>query len=728
MSTATLSVSELKILRQHLRNFEFAEVMNTLGWNRARGSQTVTLGDDTFILKTIAQLGGVQVIEVMGGQDPTALPLEAVRHKLSDELLKTVREHVLVFVNQNRTQSHWYWVKRELGEGNKRKAQPRTHTYTKGQADDLFVNKLSGLFVDLAELNEDGEISVTEAAQRLSRSLDTEGVVKKFYNDFKGVREDFASQIQGISDERDRAWYASVILNRLMFVYFLQGKGFLGRQDAQHTGDSKYLQTHMAASKDRGTNRYYSEFLAALFFEAFAMPEEDRSEATSDLVGQIPYLNGGLFLKHGIELKYPNIAIPDYAFDLILNLFGSYDWYLSDDQEHVRDRGLDPDVLGHIFEKYINQKGFGAYYTRPEITEYLCEQTVRKLVLDKIRERRPNAGKQNDNLNDAIANADVDLVRALLTGDDGLKQISLLDPACGSGAFLVAALKTMLDIYTSLMGRIDSFNDANLNKWRAELRGRHESANYNLKKKIITENLYGVDLMEEAAEIAKLRLFLTLVSSANTLDDLEPLPNIDFNILAGNSLVGLLKVDETEYQAQRESRIAQERAKERTQTSGLVNKPVAKITGQAPLLGVGEKTYQQVVEEYQREVVSYRTNVGKGIKELAALRKSIEEQRTRAYETLNPLLHKQFHDLGIRYEEATWDAEKGKEGKARKRAVTLEDITGLKPFHWAFEFAEVMARGGFDAVIANPPWDVVKPNGKEFLQSHSPTISKKKMR
>ena len=378
---------------------------------------------------------------------PAHCPLEAVRHKLSDEVVKTVREHVLVFVDAARTQSHWYWVRRELAEGNKRKAQPRTHTYIKGQPDDLFVNKLSGLFVDLAELNEDGELSVSEAARRLSTALDTEGVVKKFYNDFKGVREDFASQIQGISDERDRAWYASVILNRLMFVYFLQGKGFLGRSDAHHSGDIQYLKTQMDASKARGPDRYYSEFLSALFFDAFAMPEDGRSAATNDMVGQIPYLNGGLFLRHGIELKYPEIAIPDHAFDLVLKLFRDYTWNLSDQDKHAG--GLDPDVLGHIFEKYINQKGFGAYYTRPEITEYLCEQTVEKVVMDKIRERQPElfnsaTGGQEMSLNEALGRVNLGVVRSLLTGDDGLRRLSLLDPACGSGAFLVAALKVMV--------------------------------------------------------------------------------------------------------------------------------------------------------------------------------------------------------------------------------------------------------------------------------------------
>ncbi|MFW8628465.1 Eco57I restriction-modification methylase domain-containing protein [Deinococcus sp. ME38] len=394
----------------------------------------------------------------------------------------------------------------------------------------------------------------------------------------------------------------------------------------------------------------------------------------------------------------------DAAFDGILDLFGKYTWNLSEDDKHAN--GLDPDVLGHIFEKYINQKGFGAYYTRPEITEYLCEQTVRKLVLDKIKAYRPADTHLHHNLSDALTSADRDLVRHLLTADEGLKQISLLDPACGSGAFLVAALKTMLDIYTVLMGRIHALHDPTLLTWEAKLRGTHASYHYNLKKQIITDNLYGVDLMPEAAEIAKLRLFLSLVSSANTLDDLEPLPNIDFNILTGNSLIGLLEVNENAYNAQRNS---------------------GKAAAMTPLLGVGSVTYGDIVKERQRLLKIYRHRDVQATQDLTALREDIQRQKDTAYETLNALLHKQFHDLGIKYEEVTWDATKGKEGKTRKRALTLDDITALKPFHWAFEFAPVMARGGFDAVIANPPWDVVKPNGKEFLQSFAPTISKNNM-
>lgn len=704
MTKATLQQGDLKNLRQHLQKFEFDEVMSILGWNRATGKQTIKVAEETFNLKPIARLGGVQVIEVTGGENPSALPLEQVRRKVSDEVLKIAREHVLVFVNEERNQSHWYWVKRGLNEEGKNKAQPRTHTFVAGQPDDLFVSKLSGLFVDIGELNEDGELPVLEAARRLQEALDTEGVVKRFYNQFKDVHEEFASQIQGISDDRDRAWYASVILNRLMFVYFLQGKGFLGRPTPSSDGDRKYLQKKMADSRKRGADRYYSEFLHHLFFDAFAMPEDQRSADTNKMVGQIPYLNGGLFLKHRIELKYPDIAIPDHAFDIILKLFGDYEWNLSDQDKHAG--GLDPDVLGHIFEKYINQKGFGAYYTRPEITEYLCEQTVRKLVLDKIKAYRPDEKHLHHSLADALTSADVGLVRHLLMADDGLKQISLLDPACGSGAFLVSALKTLLDIYSALIGRIHTFNDADLLGWEEKLKGQHRSYHYNLKKKIITENLYGVDLMPEAVEIAKLRLFLALVSSANDLDDLEPLPNIDFNILAGNSLIGLLEVDESAYNAQRGK---------------------GKAAAMTPLLGVGSVTYSDILRERRNLLRTYRNASQMKVADLTEVREDIQKQKETAYETLNALLLKQFHDLGIKYEQATWDDARGKEGKPTKRALTLADITDLKPFHWAFEFAEVMERGGFDAVIANPPWDIVKPNGKEFLQSHAPTISKNKM-
>ena len=129
----------------------------------------------------------------------------------------------------------------------------------------------------------------------------------------------------------------------------------------------------------------YSEFLEALFFEGFARPEHERSAEAKRLLGPIPYLNGGLFLRHRLELEYGAIRIPDEAFENVLSLFGKYSWHL-DDAPGANDNEINPDVLGYIFEKYINQKAFGAYYTRSEITDYLCERSIHSVILERVNQ------------------------------------------------------------------------------------------------------------------------------------------------------------------------------------------------------------------------------------------------------------------------------------------------------------------------------------------------------
>jgi hypothetical protein len=266
-----------------------------------------------------------------------------------------------------------------------------------------------------------------------------------------------------------------------------------------------------------------------------------------------------LFLPHRIELDYPNIEIADVAFENIFALFKRYSWNLDDTPGGKADE-ISPDVLGYIFEKYINQKAFGAYYTRPEITQYLCEQTIYKLILDRVNALAApaegttpelfstNSGtlflqRTFDSVPDMLANLDDFLARKLW--EDILPDLKLLDPACGSGAFLVAAMKTLLNVYSVIVGRADTFGGSlkdDLDKIR-----REHSLSYFIKRRIINDNLFGVDIMEEATEIAKLRLFMTLVSSVNHVEELEPLPNIDFNILTGNSLVGLLHIKAKEF-------------------------------------------------------------------------------------------------------------------------------------------------------------------------------------
>lgn len=681
--------------RDFLRQFNFQRLfIEELGWSRPsrRTAVDINVKGARFVGRHVAELSGAVVVEVEAPDG--SIPDAKLRANVHKEVGKLHHENLLIFVDRERTQSLWLWMKRQDG-----KETPRDHVYLKGQPGDLFLGKLSQMVFDLADFEAEGKVGIVEVARRLRSALDVERVTKKFFREFQDQHVAFLELIRGIDDERRRRWYASVLLNRLMFIYFLQKKppGFLDG------GNQSYLGDKLEESKWRGKDRFYSEFLKALFFEGFAKPEGNRSIETNRLLGQIRYLNGGLFLRHKIEQENPAIAVPDIAFENLFTLFEKYSWHL-DDTPGGKDDEINPAVLGYIFEKYINQKAFGAYYTRAEITEYLCEQTIHKLILDAVNS--PEAVKLNpppgvkvrsyEKLGDLLLDLDAALCHRLI--HEVLPRLSLLDPACGSGAFLVAAMNTLVNIYSAVVGRIKFLNDQALRGWLDNIEKEHPSIGYFIKKRIITDNLFGVDLMEEAAEIARLRLFLALVASARTVEDLEPLPNIDFNILTGNSLVGLTRVNEAEFDGRYK---------------------------QGNFL---RKSYREVLNEKNRLIDTFR-HATEYTDDLAALRDEIASKKTDAYDSLNDILLDEFKSLGIKFEQATWDAQKHKLGKPAKRPLTHQDIEALVPFHWGFEFDDVLnQRGGFDAIITNPPWETLKPYAKEFFAEHSEIVTKLFMR
>ena len=681
--------------RQLLQDFQLNKLfVQQLGWDNPSSNKIASaeIDGETYARKAIAQLLGVVVYEITTASDH--IPNANQRLTIYREIVQISRENILIFIDANRTKSLWYWVKQEGT-----KLYPRDHVYVKREPCDLLLSKVTALKVDLAELE---TLSVIDVAQRLQAGLDVERVTKKFFEEFKQQHVEFLSVISGIEKETDRRWYTSVLLNRLMFVYFLQRKGFID------SGKMLYLQEKLAASKQRGTDLFYSEFLKTLFFEGFAKPLDLRADEVKEFIGDIKYLNGGLFLEHPIEQNYPNIAIPDAAFEKIFDLFARYSWNL-DDTVGGKENEINPAVLGYIFEKYINQKAFGAYYTRPEITEYLCDRTINKLILDRVNQSlnssnssspspssspltkggRGGSSPHFETITELLTNLDANLCRHLLT--EILPNLTLLDPACGSGAFLVAAMKTLIYIYSKVIGTSKFLNDRHLNDLIKTIETEHTSLNYYIKKRIISDNLYGVDIMPEAVEIAKLRLFLALVSAAQNVNDLEPLPNIDFNIMAGNSLIGLLRVDDAEYE------------------------------GSGTQLNLFHKTYRQVLEEKNRLISIYR-HATTYSQNLQSLRDEIAEKKAPAIENINKILLEDFKQLKIKFEQAQIS------GKPIKRTLTLADIEALKPFHWGYEFDEILhQRGGFDAIITNPPWEIFKPDAKEFFANYSNLVTKKKM-
>lgn len=686
--------------RKALQSFDFKTLfIEELGWSNPVSNKTIneTIKEIAINRKPIAELSGAVVFEITTPNGEVPEPKQ--RMAIAKEIQKQHFEHVLIFIDKDRKQSIWHWLKNQ-----DKKVVSREHFFFRHQPGDGFIAKIASLVVDISEFDREGNIAIAEVASRIKTALDIERVVKKFFRDYQNEYIVFLDLIEGIDNEADRRWYASVILNRLMFIYFLQKKMFLDN------GDTEYLNHKLDFSKkELGKNKFYNEFLSKLFFEGFAKQENQRSAATNKLIGKIKYLNGGLFLLHKIEVKYQGkISIPDQAFDNLFELFNRYSWTL-DDTPGGADNEMNPDVLGYIFEKYINQKAFGAYYTRTEITEYLCEQTVYKLILDEVngvelpddipeKLKQKLTTKRYDSIAELLLHLDAATCRKLVVGENAvLPNLSLLDPACGSGAFLVAAMKTLINVYSAILGKIEFLGDKKLTEWKQQIEKDHPSINYYIKKQIITNNLYGVDLMEEATEIAKLRLFLALVASAQTVDQLEPLPNIDFNIMSGNSLIGLMRVDESEFN--------------KHQSGDLF-----------------KKSYRELVNQKEAAIRAFKsfesTNENIQIK-----KESIDRMEEEANATLNLMLGQEFSNLGIKYEQVTWDDKKNKEGKSIKRSINIKDIQALEPFHWGYEFSEIFRKkDGFDAIITNPPWEVFQTNEKEFFQEYDKEIKKKKLR
>ena len=696
---------DLPSFQKHLAAFNFnALFVDVLGWEHpprgGRDWQADQIKGTAFSQRMVAQLAGVAVLQIVTEQ---GWPDEAQRMAIWRYVSQSHHENLLIFTESKEapSQSLWYWVKRgKDADTGKPKITSRRHEYFRGQPVDLFASKLHAMVVELSELDATGRIPVLEVARRMAAALDVEKTTKRFFTRYQEQHQALLDAIEGIDDERDRRWYASVILNRLMFVWFLQKKFFLDG------GDADYLPKKLEESKARGKDRFFGEFLNALFFEAFAKPADQRSASGKKLTGKVPYLNGGLFLHHKLELDAQgrprvgtDLRIGDVAFAGVFEVFAAFSWHL-DDTPAGNAEEINPDVLGYIFEKYINQKAFGAYYTRPEITGYLAERGIHKLVLERINS--PAVPELNlpaiefDSVAELLAR--MDARTALQLVNEVLPSITILDPAVGSGAFLVAALKALINIYYAVVGRAELGASRELENWLKGIRKDHPSVGYYIKRRIVTDNLHGVDIMEEACEIAKLRLFLAMVSSVNKVADLEPLPNIDFNILPGNSLVGLMRVDEHEFDRKQDD---------------LFKPP-----------------FRRLLEEKNRQLDLYRHSAeffGQHA-DLRSIRDGIDTEMKFANGILNELLRDQFEALGVKYEQATWDADKQTLGKPKKRRIERADIDAETPLHWGYVFDEIMQkRGGFDIVLTNPPWEVFKPQAKEFFADHSDLVTKNKM-
>ena len=769
-------------VRRHLEDFAFRPLfIDELGWDHGGVDVEAAVAGRTFALQAIAHKRGMVAYLYVADSDAAFLDYPT-RQKIEKAVAKTVREHLIVYASHDRNALYWQWVKREPG----RPDRTHTHIYRRGQSGEALIQRLEQL---VFTLEEEEDVTLVEVTGRVRAAFDVEKVTKRFYDRFKKEHRVFLDFIEGITAAADREWYASLMLNRMMFIYFIQKRGFLDN-------DTDYLRNRLERVRRQQGNgnfhSFYRLFLLRLFHEGLGQPEAIRAPELAALLGKVPYLNGGLFDVHDLERDNPDIRIPDEAFAQIFVFFDAYQWHL-DDRPLRNDNEINPDVLGYIFEKYVNQKQMGAYYTKEDITGYISRNTVLPFLFDRakkdcsiafkpgggvwrllsddpdryfydavrhgitydVHEKKALADKRElppeiaagvdevtkrggwnqaappayalptetwrehvarrrryeevrvklaageaTSINDLITyNLDIEtFAQDVIAGSEGpelvrafwkaLRKVSVLDPTCGSGAFLFAALNVLEPLYTACLGAMRGFLDDLENsrrKQRPEKLGdfrkvlgqveEHASERYFILKSIIIDNLYGVDIMEEAVEICKLRLFLKLVAQLERYDQIEPLPDIDFNVRTGNTLVGFTSLDELK----------------QTLSADLVK--------QLALPRIEERA--EIADRAFREFREMQTEHGMGAGAFAAtkveLRKRLDELRDELDEYL-------AGDYGVKVEN-------------RKAYWRWRD--SHQPFHWFVEFYGAMHGGGFDVVIGNPPYvEIPKISGHYSLQKY----------
>ncbi len=281
--------------RERLKAFQFTPLfLEELGWDNCRQSFTVTTDARQFRLTALAKKCGLVAYSCVPVDGDDQIPGRALRLKIDREVTKTTYEHLLVFPDPEHSTQVWQWVRREPGKP----IACREHKYHTSRPGSHLMQKLDRLAVSLEE--EERGLALPEIAGRVRAAFDVERVTGRFYDQFRKEKDQFTKLIEGIPVPEDRRWYASVMLNRLMFVYFIQRKGFLD-------GDSNYLRSRLnRCQQERGKDQFYSfyrHFLLRLFQEGFGQ-RPPRKPGLDKLLGRIPYLNGGIFDIHTLETEH----------------------------------------------------------------------------------------------------------------------------------------------------------------------------------------------------------------------------------------------------------------------------------------------------------------------------------------------------------------------------------------------------------------------------------------
>ena len=505
--------------------------------------------------------------------------------------------------------------------------------------------------------------------ENIKDAFSVERLNKDFFNGYKERYLKFLKHIN--EDTKENRDYVKKLLGRLVFLQFLQKKGWMGvpaNQQGWNGGDKFYL-NHLIESYE-GNDRLLSDVLEPLFFNT--LNERRINDLADSRLGdniKIPYLNGGLFDKDDLDKK--DIDFPYDYFKELMDFFAMYNFTIDENDPEDSEIGIDPEMLGHIFENLLeDNKDKGAFYTPKEIVQYMSQESVAQYLKSHAPEELHTA------IDSLIKQRVVEPIlqnkeNARLVNKD-LSVVKVCDPAIGSGAFPMGVLNVLFDCRHLLYGFI----------------GKNEDFSYaKVKRDIIQNNIYGVDIEKGAVDIARLRFWLALVVDEN---EPQPLPNLDYKIMCGDSLLHRFPLDAP----------FQNVLKDYNQKNGTHYTLDDYRQWVYDYTDISDHTqkddFRQRIEDIKRAVKTELSDKEKG--KIAKVRGAIANLQMDDF----------FGDKKKENEKKIKALQKELKVLEQQRAEIESNKIYDQAFEWRFEFPALLDKNGdfagFDIVIGNPPY------------------------
>ena len=574
----------------------------------------------------------------------------------------------------------------ESGELVKKETAPKRYTFLLGKNEPCTT--AASRLIELANKKNYGSIYLTDVTDAFS----VERLNKEFFNGYKAQYKKFVDTLSDTKQHRD---YVKKLLGRLVFLQFLQKKGWMGVPASNakwEGGDKNYLSK--LVDNYANNNRLLSDVLELLFFKT--LNEKRNGDIADGKLGEnikIPYLNGGLFDKDKIDEL--DIDFPYSYFKDLMDFFSQYNFTIDENDPDDSEVGIDPEMLGHIFENLLeDNKDKGAFYTPKEIVQYMCRQSV----IQYLKTHEPSelyAEPIEQLINNGVVNPILQSKNIAIRFTQLLKEVKVCDPAIGSGAFPMGILYVLYHAIHHLHSH-------------AEPHGNFDSTQ--TKRDIIQNNIFGVDIEQGAVDIARLRFWLALVVDA---DKPQPLPNLDYKITCGNSQIYRYALDMPIADVFEEyNRVGKENARKE---KSIWNKFTLEDYKRLVVGYTEEHTDKVGLKAKINDIKNcFKTTLAQG----DIRQRQLAEQRVYEYEAIPLFGKRKAEEDPIGYAVA-----KSKLNKLiEKEHEILNNKKYEKSFEWRFEYPQLLDdKGtfiGFDIIIANPPYIKEGRMSKTFFEPY----------